>query len=227
MKLLSNKWIGGIIMFLDIINWVKDNYTWEQISFMSAFASVIVAIIVWISSLFQIREMRRATNEANRPYVVAYYDAKDNGAVILVIENIGKSMASNVLLKTDREINFPKDQPVSKSNFFVNPIPNIPPNYKMHAFLGLSCNIMNKEGTETGKYKIWLRYQDTNKKQYIDEYILDLSPYLGTTQLREYTIHDLVKESQHYNKNFKSLSSELKKYLKQKNEILNKFKNEN
>lgn len=211
-------------MIPDIIDWLRDNYTWEQISFMSTFASAVVAFIVWISTLFQIKEMRRATNEANRPYVVVYYDVRSNNVVNLIIENIGNSLAKNIIIETEPLFAIPEKRPLFETNLLKKPIPNMPPKYKISTFLGMYFDLRGKlENNEYCSFNVKVTYSSSDNKTYVEEYYLSLESFAGLFTLREKTFHDFAKDFERFGKDFDRFSKNTLRYLDKKERLLDHY----
>ena len=80
-----------------------------------------------------VKESIKVREAETRPYVVAYLEERNTGGVFLVIENTGRSIASNIKLSSNIKIEYPKIHQISNSYAFNNPF-NLAPNQKIDFF---------------------------------------------------------------------------------------------
>jgi hypothetical protein len=206
---------------IELIGWLRYILTWEQISFISTFISAIVATIVWLSTLVQIREMRKATEEANRPYVVVYYDIIKSNMVNLVIENLGNSLAKNVKLKSDSSIPFPLNRPLSETKLFKKGILNLPPNKKISAFVGMFGDLKQQlQENVFCEFRIHVKYCGWKSEIYQEEYDISLEHHSELLRWNELTVHDLAKSFDKFARDYDNYNRKDKKYTEQKEQFL-------
>lgn len=173
------------------------------------FVYVVFTIFIFIANSRSVKEMKLSREEENRPYIISYFYLKPKGTAELIIENIGKSIARNVSIKIFPEFKFPKNCPLSDSYILNKPIPSMPPNYKIKAFVGMTWDFKQKDGSFP-IYNIEINYNNTSGKLYRDYYIIDLNiENTGITYVIEKDLHDLTKEFIEFRKKFDRLQRDV------------------
>ena len=161
---------------MDVTAWGPDHY-----QAAAAVAALIVAVIVAAFAAYQLIEARRLRNEQARPYVIVDFEFKSIVAKI-AITNIGATPATDVRITFDKPLQTvtPGRADLNQAAVFTGPIPMIAPGRKM-SVLWDSVPAMYKDGTVPLSYTATASYLDHRRKRHVEEYVLDLTPYLQTT----------------------------------------------
>jgi hypothetical protein len=199
---------------LEFIDILREQFSWEQISFIATIINAGIAFLVWVTSFRQIREMRSATEESNRAYIVVYYEVPRPNIVQLVVENMGNSLAKDVKFEMDPPIQVPQggslsdtklsDTNLSDTNLFKNGIPNLPPKSRISIYVGSFPGDENRKIYES---TVQVIYNGWKKSPYKETYHLSLDHYARVRRLKELTIHDLAKSFDEFAKQMKKNES--------------------
>lgn len=146
---------------------------------LGAWATVMVYIIIGVFAWLAVREARTLREEQVRPWVVVDFDP--GFLVHLAIENIGKTVATDVQISFDP----PLSSTVARawdwedSTVFTNGIPLLPPGKKLRIFFD-SYNERAKSDLPKS-YEVDVNYQGPIKRRqpYRTRYTLDLAFYAG------------------------------------------------
>ncbi|WP_409174829.1 hypothetical protein [Brevibacillus fortis] len=204
---------------IQLIDWLDKH----QGSIMAILTLVYVGatILIMRANRRSVIEMEKTREEEHRPYVVVFFDNKQINQVNFVIQNIGKTLAKEVVITSTPAFNIPKDRPLSESNLLNRPIPNMPPNYKFTTFVDMLWDLKDDEGNFP-KFDIVVSYKGQNNKKYQEEYHLDLNVEKGISRLSEKTIHDLVKEfakfKDEHNRSMRQLNNSMEKLIPKDND---------
>lgn len=178
-------------MIVNLIEWLNNN---EGASLaILTFVYTVATILILLANRKSVKEMERTREAEYRPYVVVYMDYQPNGAVQLIVKNVGRKMAYSVRISTDKDIQFPKEKPLSESRLMKEGIPNLPPGHPITFLLGVAWDLQD-ENKNVPSYKARVTYSDERGKTYEEDYILDINYFNGSTQLMLKGLHDLVKE---------------------------------
>ena len=81
----------------------------------------------------QARQAQELREEQARPFVIVDFDHVDM-LFLLVIENVGRTMARNVVIKFDKPLTTTIERPreLDEAALFREPIPSLPPGKKLH-----------------------------------------------------------------------------------------------
>jgi hypothetical protein len=81
----------------------------------------------------QARQAQELREEQARPFVIVDFDHVDM-LFLLVIENVGRTMARNVIIKFDKPLTTTIERPheLDEAPLFREPIPSLPPGKKLH-----------------------------------------------------------------------------------------------
>lgn len=141
--------------------------------------SAVFGAVSAFATLLQGVEIQRQRENQERPYVLAYFNPANNGALYFVIENFGNAPALDILVKFDPSpVNF-AGQPLNELSLFQTPISFLPPGKSMHQLID-AANKLLAEGKPT-KYKISFVYVSIYGQKYSDSIEIDLSYYRDST----------------------------------------------
>jgi hypothetical protein len=140
----------------------------------------------------QARQSRQLQEEQARPFVIV--DFEPGFLIYLVVENIGRTMARNVSITTDKPFESTLNTPheLNETPLFRDSIPALPPRKKIRILFDSAP--ARFESDLPRAYDVTVRYQGPSGQQYEpDRYPLDLSMYLGSA-LPPKGLPDLVDE---------------------------------
>lgn len=181
-------------MFLNsMVSWLNSND--GAVMAVLTFVYAIATIFILIANRSAVKESRLAREAENRPYVIAYLQFKGNRVVNFVLTNTGNSVAQNVKLSFDKDIDVDKDYPLYKSNIVKEGLITMPPGFEIKHFLGVGKIFTEDEEGKFPIYTVTISYYNANeKKNYQESYSLDFNVMTGSLRAREYEMNDLVKE---------------------------------
>jgi hypothetical protein len=113
----------------------------------------------------QARQAQELREEQARPFVIVDFDHVDM-LFLLVIENVGRTMARNVVIKFDKPLTTTIERPreLDEAALFREPIPSLPPGKKLHVpFDTLPARIENDLPLA---YEVTLRYEGPTGRKY-------------------------------------------------------------
>ncbi|PTL38126.1 hypothetical protein [Alkalicoccus saliphilus] len=193
--LLTNK--------LHVVLWLNDNN--GAVLALLTLIYVLTTFLIFYANLSSVKEMQKSREEENRPYIVVYLRYLNNGGVEFVVKNIGKTLAKNISITSNPDIDYPKERPLSKSNLLNNTISNMAPDFEYSGLLEKVWDLKDKEGNFP-TYAITVFYIDTKEKGYKEEYVLDFNVNVDLKNPVQRDIHDLVQDFSGYRQdNLKSM----------------------
>jgi hypothetical protein len=183
--------------------WGVDEGTWVGVTALAAAATALIYIALGIFAWRQVtearrlreeqtREARQLQEEQTRPFVVVDLEPV-RILFFLVIENIGRTMAQNVVIKFDKPLtsSFRETGKLDEAALFSEPIPFLAPGKRIRvAFDTLPAR------RETGLplvYEVMLRYEGPTGREYGERYVLDMGMYAAAA-ISEKGLPELVGE---------------------------------
>ncbi|MEK5232057.1 hypothetical protein MHB42_09805 [Lysinibacillus sp. FSL K6-0232] len=134
-------------------------------------------ILILKANKDMVKESVKLREAESRPYVIAYLEERSTGSVFLTIENIGKSIADNVKISSNRKIEYPEFYHISDSYIFRNPF-MLAPNQKIDFFIHQTTSGSVKVKKDSnGLYPIYLlniSYESDNNR-YEEKNVIDLN----------------------------------------------------
>lgn len=157
------------------------------IAVVAAFLSAISAV----ATLVQAVETQKQREELERPYVIAYFDATNNGALYFVIENSGNSPALDVRFKFDPSPIDHAGRALDTISLFANPISFLPTGKVIRQIVDASHRFL--EDGKALKYEVSIKYYSAFGDKFSESIEHDLE-YLKQTTLPIKTTNDYLKE---------------------------------
>lgn len=152
---------------------------WAAVTAWAAWATVAVYIVLGIFALVQVLQARKLREEQARPFVIV--DFEPGFLVYLTVENIGRTMARDVIIRFDKPLASTLSRPheIDESPLFREPTPTLPPGKKIRVLFDQYGARVDAKLPLT--YEVTLRYKGpTGRKEWAHPYRLDLSMYLGS-----------------------------------------------
>ena len=156
----------------------------DTASWISAWAAVGTLIVLVVSAVYGIRQFGEAKGlrrEQARPFVVPSIGVEQQMLFMLVIENVGKTPAYDVVVAFD-----PQPQSEMKDLEAVailkKPIPTMPPGQNFRAYWESSLTVFDEEKPyqHPMTYKVTVTYKDSTGRKYgPEDYVLDFHVYEG------------------------------------------------
>jgi len=141
-----------------------------------------------------IKEMKRAREQENAPYIVVYFDIPKNKHLIyLVIKNVGKSIATDVKLTFTPPLSSYVFKGINDAPLIKDGLLSLPPNYELRTlFDGIIQRFGDKSFPMT--YTAEISYADgIVKERRSSIQTIDLSMFYGLMKVNEKDQDDLVK----------------------------------
>ena len=177
-------WIEVLTLIFLIVYVIK---TWEMASATRRSAEIAEGTL---------KELRDTRDQETAPYVVVYFDVQmKTGVIYLVIENTGKTMASNIELEFIPPLPTGAGEYAVKLNEFMpeNRITSLPPNFKLKTVINFMQDHLKAEYPL--RFDVTVTYRGgINDELRGAHYFLDLTPYSGMVFADEYDIGDIAKK---------------------------------
>lgn len=178
----------------------------------TALGTVITAVVAVLAAGFaalQVWELRRTREDQSRPFVIVDIQPGPAWANLLdlVVENIGSTAARDVRIEFDPPLLQSKDDgfPISDSALLAEGIRMLPPGRKIRAFFDASHERVKTDLPM--RYDVMVRLKDARgREQPNQQYTIDMGYMYGTTQIREYGLHDAAKAISEIQKSVKKWS---------------------
>ncbi len=182
---------------MDMVAW----WTATQFTAVAAWATVVIYVALGIFGLIQVLQARTLRLEQARPFVVVDFGLVDL-LFFLTIENVGRTMARNVVVTFDKPLEPSLERPrqLDDALLFREPIPAMAPGKKLR--VPFDTIPRRRERGLPLAYEVTLRYEGPTGRKYGkgEGYRLDMSLYevvaageKGMTQLVE-QVEKLHKE---------------------------------
>ena len=170
-------------------------------------AATLIALIVYVKKTWEmasatrlsaevaektLQEMKNARDQEIAPYVVAYFDLTPAHRIIhLVIKNIGKSMATDVVVAFDPPT--PDGDITGRVKEVIgHTIPSLPPDYEIRTIFDSFLSYM--EAQYPLSYRVQVSYNGgVSAERRSLQYTLDLSHYRGIVFTHQATLNDFVE----------------------------------
>jgi hypothetical protein len=168
-------------------------------------AATWAAIAVWVTLLvlaYTARFARRQVNEAarlrelqTRPWVVVYFDVTiERQFIHVVIENTGKTVATDVKVEFDPGLASSMDPAGSQVDFFRHVFPTLPPGARIDSLLDSAMSRFQSDLPTN--YTATVTYGGmVSDERYSDRYILDLVAFLAIRHVHRKGMHDIAEET--------------------------------
>jgi hypothetical protein len=171
---------------------------WAAVAAWAACATVGIYIVIGLFAWRQVHEARKLREEQARPFVIV--DFEPDFLVYLTVENLGRTMARDVIIQFDKPLQTTLQRPheLNESPLFREPIPTLPPGKKIRVLFDQFPARLDAGLPLT--YDVTLRYRGpTGKKEWKHPYRLDLGMYVGAA-LPPKGIPELVTEVENIRK---------------------------
>lgn len=149
---------------------------------IGACGTLIVYIVIAVYAVFQVREARRLREEQARPWVVV--DFEPGWILWLTIENIGKTVATDVRMRFDPPLASTQSRPWEweESSTFTEGIPLLPPGKKLRFFVdGITARLNDKDLPRQHDVSVDYHGPVKRKRPLNSTYILDINHYWGSS----------------------------------------------
>jgi hypothetical protein len=171
--------------------WGRDAATWTA---LAAWATVAIYVFLGIFALVQVLQARKLREEQARPFVVVDFDPARE-LFFLVIENIGRTVARNVVVRFDKPLtrSFEGSVELDEAPLFREPIPFLAPGKRIR--VAFDTLPRRRERGLPLAYEATVRYEGPTGRKYGkgESYRLDMGMYAGAAGA-EKGLPDLVDE---------------------------------
>ncbi len=193
--------------------------------------SAFFAAVSSIAALMQAVEAQRQRENQERPYVIAYFDGTNRGAMLFVIENKGNSPAVDVMFEFEPPpIDF-ANRPLNEVSLFQKPINFLPSGKVYRQVIDASHKFLADD--RPMEYKVTVLYNSVSGELYRDTTEYDLS-YLKQATVPGKTVEEnlediakYMKEVNSFLKSVKGMNSLLVESPDEYHDRLEKFRNRN
>lgn len=156
---------------------------------------------------------RTAFTESQQPYVVVDIRASDfiSEALILIVENVGPTVARNVRIRFDPPIQTSMDgdnpEKLADALIFTQGIPHLPPGRRIEALFDIGWQFFKKDLPR--KYTVTVEADGPYGAVEPLTYLIDLEIYRKLRHLAVKTLHQQVKEIEKLRKAVEGVAEEL------------------
>jgi hypothetical protein len=159
-------------------------------------AAAAVYVILGFLAYAQLRQNRSLRELESRPYVILDFEER-RALIYLVIRNIGKTPAKNVVIRFDQPLKTAgqlRHRDPNQYKIFNSPIPMLAPERAIRIPFGIGHEILGDE-TIPHSYTVSIRYTNlkANVKYNDPDYVIDLE-HLRESALGPKGFSDLVEE---------------------------------
>jgi hypothetical protein len=167
-------------------------------AFAAALAQIVTAIVALAAAVFawrQVKEARRTREAQAQPFVIVDIQPGRVWAnlLMLVVENIGTTLAKDVTVAFDPPLTTTRDNQLTQSVLMRDGISMLPPGRRIETLLDLSHDRLDQKLPM--RYEVTVSFHDfRNRPQQPLSYAIDLTYLYNLEQVGEKTMHDLVKE---------------------------------
>lgn len=169
---------------------------WDVIgTIVTSLAFLAAAAAAWVAYR-QLKANQAARLDQSRPYVMVTADNNPSNPHILdvVIQNVGNGPARDVSISVDPPLKRAKGgegYELANSRLFTEPIPVLPPDFKMRTFFDTA---IDRNGAEVpATHGVTLSYHDGHGHRWDESSVLDFSLHDGLLYTETYTIHHIGK----------------------------------
>ena len=182
--------------------WGISAQEWSAIGTM---ATAIIALAAAGFAAAQVLEARRAREDRTRPFVVVDIVPSKTSPLLLllVVENIGQTLARDVKLKFDPPLRTTFEQrAIEDSSLVTEGILSMPPGRRIEGLFDQGP--ARSESDLPMRYDVTVELRDARgREQEALQYVLDLGPIFGLTFTQELSIHHAAKALQNIDKRTK------------------------
>lgn len=172
-------------------------WTPEDWTALSAAVTAIVALVAAAFAFLQVRQARLLREEQAQPFVVVDFESSAawRNAIELVVENIGKTVATQVKVTFDPPLESTQkydSYDLAQSVLVTQGIPTMPPGKRMTGMFDLTH--VRKDSGLPMAYVATVQFSDARgRPQKPLTYVLDLNVRYGLMHFTEYRVHDAAK----------------------------------
>ena len=187
---------GGAIFFIWVL--ITGISFDEKTTTIIATISIFFAAVSAFASLLQAVEAQRQREDQERPYIIAYFEAANNGAFYFVIENVGNSPAYELKIKFSPSPIDYANRPLNEISLFSNPITFLPSGKSIRQIIGGTSRFF--EQNKPTEFSIDITYNSVYKELFTEKIVHNLE-YLRHTTLPGKLTNDYLKEISEHMKN--------------------------
>jgi len=129
----------------------------EQVAVGIAAISAFFSSISAIASLSQAAEIQKQREDQERPYIITYFDATNNGALYFVIENNGNSPAYDIKFKFKSAPIDYANRSLDKVSLFNNPITFLPAGKSLRQIVNATFRFFEKDNSTSFSFSVSYR----------------------------------------------------------------------
>lgn len=167
-----------------------------------------VAVVAGVVAYFQVREARRTREAQAQPFVVVDIEPGEvwDNAMQLVIENVGRTLATDVKIRFTPPLETTLDDyDLTGSVLLREGIATMPPRRRVTALFDMSHDRIKADLPL--RYDVQVHFKDARGwPQDALRYVVDLSYMSGLQNLRKYGMHDAAKALTEMQKSMKRWS---------------------
>jgi len=190
---------------------MENAVTWTDVAQVALVAGqlavlVVAAIFAWR----QVKEARVLREEQNRPFVVVDFDCEEGYMMYLEVVNMGTSLARDVTIEIDPQLESAIDIKVGKLKMLNEGIATLAPGKRYRTFFDMGFRRAEADRDYTMNHTARVRYKDEKGKRAFDETLnLDMDQYMHMNTVTRRGIHDVHKQLEAIQKTLKGWSANL------------------
>lgn len=179
---------GAIFLIWVLVAGVSFN---DKTTTIIAAISIFFAAVSAFANLLQAVEVQRQREDQERPYIIVYFEATNNGAFYCVIENVGNSPAYDLRIKFNPSPIDHADRPLNEISLFANAITFLPAGKSIRQIIGATFRFF--ENNKSIKFSVNITYKSVYGELFSEPVEHDLE-YLRQTTLPGKLTNDYLKE---------------------------------
>lgn len=178
----------------------------EDWSALGSMATALIAMVAAVFAFFQVREARRTRRAQAQPFVVVDIAPSNvwGNILNLIIENVGTTLARDVIVKFDPPIATSiEDYSLASSDLIRHGIRSLPPRRRVEILFDLSHKRIGSGLPD--RYEVEVNFKDyQDRAQEPLRYVIDLAFLNGLERVDEYGIHHAADALRKIEKTLKS-----------------------
>jgi hypothetical protein len=190
---------------------------WDVLTSVVTAAAFVLGALVALIAYRQLQHSRTTHRDQTRPYVmVTVEQSKETFHMLdLVIRNVGTGPALNLRLKATPPMTRAKDDeyPLWKSRIFNDPIPMLPPAYRLATFFDNAIDRDKVEKPLPSSHTVQLTYEDSSGHKYEETQVVDVTLHDGLLFGEVFGTNHVAQSLREMEKLFKEMNKHLKNPL--------------
>ena len=179
---------GAIFLIWVLVAGVSFN---DKTTTIIATVSIFFAAVSAFANLLQAVEVQRQRESQERPYIIVYFEANNNGAFYCVVENVGNSPAMDLKIQFDPPPLDYANRSLNDISLFANPITFLPAEKSIRQAIGGTFYFF--QNNKLISFSVSIEYKSIYGEMFLEKIEHDLE-YLRQTTLPGKLTNDYLND---------------------------------